>query len=76
MISKLSSIHLMNRFDCCGDHLRDVEVRAGMLPVSGKGRITINDICGKFVGPGEEGGKYTIDCVHELWADYIKAYHI
>ena len=42
-----------------------------MLPVSGKGRITINDICGKFVGPGEEGGKYTIDCDHELWADYI-----
>ena len=70
---KMSGITLKNRINCCGNHLRDVEIRAGMHSVERdfKGRITKNKVCGKFEGPGEYGGEYTINCDKEMLVDYI-----
>ena len=69
----MTGITIKNRIDCCGDHLRDVEIRAGKLPLSTNrnGRINVNEICGTLPGPGEDGENYTIECEKEIDAEYV-----
>ena len=60
----LQSVKIFNRVDCCGDQLRDIEVRAGttkLLP-DHRGRIPYNVWGGEFKGPGVTGNAYTINC--------------
>jgi hypothetical protein len=70
---KMLGITLTTRFDCCGDRLRDVEIRAGKSSTENgfKGQIKVNELCGEFLGPGETGKEHTITCDHAITADYI-----
>ena len=70
---KMIGITLTNRINCCGDHFRDVEIRAGKHPTKSgfKGQIKLNELCGKFAGPGETGQEHTIVCDNTISADYV-----
>ena len=56
-----------------GENLRNVEIRAGLghLGPDFKGKISKNEICGKFEGPGDSRRAYTIMCEKEIVADYV-----
>ena len=62
----ISGLTLVNREDCCGERMHNVEIRVGLdaatdankgLPLS-----NINHLCGVFPGPGVTGGSYKIIC--------------
>ena len=69
----VTSVVIANRKSCCGNRLNHVEVRAGMegLEHGFRDNITINEICGTFEGPGEDGVEYTINCSLPIMANYI-----
>lgn len=60
-----------SRFE--GERLRNLEIRAGsdQLDPNFRGKIVINDICGKFIGPGANRRSYTILCERPISADFI-----
>ena len=70
---KLRGITITTRYDCCGDRLRDVEIRAGKMATKDgyKGPLKLNELCGKFPGPGETGKEHTITCGQTITSDYI-----
>ena len=50
----IARIEIVNRYDCCGENLKDVVIRAGMNPLPhtvGSGWLTINGKVGSFKGP-------------------------
>ena len=53
--------------------LRLIEIRAGDSPIEAdfSGRILTNKLCGTFIGPGETGGEYTIECKEPILSDVI-----
>ena len=66
-------ISLTTRSDCCGERLRDVQMRAGKNPVDKdyRGIIRINSLCGKFAGPGETARDHSVICDKPIIADYV-----
>ena len=60
-----------SRFE--GERLRNLEIRAGsdQLDSDFRGKIVINEFCGKFIGPGANRRSYTILCDRPLSADII-----
>jgi len=62
---ELSSVTIINRKDCCGERLKNLEVRAGMLAGLG------NKVVGTFKGPGTTGGKTVIVFKKAVVAKYI-----
>ena len=60
----VAGIEIFNRADCCGDRLRNLEIRAGLDPVpegtTGDVLLTQNARVGFFPGPGANGGTYKI----------------
>ena len=56
-----------------GDLLRNVEVRVGNTKVDSefRGRISVNKLCGEFLGPGNNRRAYTIVCGSYIQADFI-----
>jgi hypothetical protein len=60
----VAGVELFNRADCCGDRLRNLEIRAGFDPVpegtTGDVLLTQNARVGYFPGPGVNGGTYEI----------------
>ena len=56
-----------------GETLKNIEIRAGTnpLPPNHRGPITINTLCGTFVGPGQSGARYAITCSAPIVADYV-----
>ena len=69
----LKGVKIYNRVDNFGSRLKSVEVRAGKTPIDAgyKGRITSNDLCGTFVGPGEDAGVYTVTCNSPILANVV-----
>ena len=51
-----------------------MEIRAGLDPVpdgvSGK-QLDVNIVCANFMGPGESGKEYDIQCLTPILAKYI-----
>lgn len=70
---RITGVSIANRNDCCGYHLKNVEVRAGIIGVNStfKGNITVNDVCGTFEGPGRHRQEYKVNCNSTLLASYI-----
>ena len=66
-------ISLTTRSDCCGERLRDVQIRAGRNPVykDYRGIIRINSLCGNFAGPGETARDHSVICDKPIKADYV-----
>ena len=64
---------MVERSDCCADRTRDINVRVGMNspPAEGTGgdaAITVNELCGIFLGPGQTGSTSILTCDGEyLW---------
>ena len=70
----VSSVTIVNRIDSLGESLVNLEIRAGyteLRNLSGTERITSNDICGHFVGPGQNGKIYNIDCDVPIPCKYV-----
>ena len=59
--------------DCCGERLQNVTIRAGLLRLAQnfRGVISINEQCGLFEGPGQNGKQYTINCSSSIAAKYV-----
>ena len=58
---------IFERSDCCADRTRDINVRVGMNspPAKGTGgdaEITVNELCGIFLGPGQTGSTSILTC--------------
>ena len=50
----ISQIEIVNRYDCCGERLKDVVIHAGMIPLPsrvGNGWLSINERVAFFKGP-------------------------
>ena len=78
ILTRITAVSTANGKDCCGERLKNVEIRAGMDNVNStvqafnlQGRIVANEICGNFEGPGEDGKVYTIKCGAPIFANYI-----
>ena len=56
-----------------GELLRNVEIRAGTtkLHPEYRGKILVNQLCGKFIGQGGNRRAYTILCESKILADTI-----
>ena len=63
--TKITSITVGNRKDCCGHRLENLEIRAGM-----RNDLT-NEIVGTFKGPGITGERYTIQLTRAVVAEYL-----
>ena len=70
----VSSVTIVNRIDSFGARLANLEIRSGyteLRNISGIERITSNEICGHFVGPGQNGQMYTINCDVPIPSKYV-----
>ena len=63
--TEISSVTVINRKDCCGERLRNLEVRAGMNPGLN------NQVVGEFKGPGSTGGVHVIRFEGPVVAQYL-----
>ena len=61
----ITSITVVNRKDCCGQRLVNLEIRAGMA------NNMNNQVVGFFKGPGQTNKEYTIRLSKEVKARYI-----
>ena len=61
----ITSITVVNRKDCCGGRLMNLEIRAGMA------NNINNQVVGYFKGPGQTNKEYTIRLSKEVKARYI-----
>ena len=61
----ITSITVVNRKNCCGERLMNLEIRAGME------NNMNNQVVGYFHGPGETNKEYTIRLSKEVKARYI-----
>ena len=70
---EVSVLKIVNRHGCCGNKLQNVEIRAGLNPVTSgfKGLLTQNEKVGFFTGPGVDGGTYNITFEARLTALYV-----
>ena len=70
----ISGIVVLNRMDCCGTRLRELEVRVGNNPVPlgypGE-KLKTNVVAGHFAGPGVDGETYPIDFTPSVRGRYI-----
>ena len=63
---------LHNRFGCCADRLRNVDVWVSdTLPQSGSQKCTGGKLLGTFIGPGQPGGKEEIKSSTGLRGRYV-----
>ena len=70
----ISSVTIVNRIDSFGWRLANLEIRTGFIElknISGAEKININQICGVFDGPGENGQLYNIDCETPVPSKYV-----
>ena len=61
----VTSVTIINRWDCCGDRLRNIEIRAGMA------NNLNNPVVGTFKGPGKTKGVYVIRLSKAVRARFI-----
>ena len=60
--TSVERVDIFNRADCCGDRLRNVEVRvANDLPTYGNVMFSSGSLFGKFDGPGDNGQHIIIE---------------
>ena len=60
--TSVERVDIFNRADCCGDRLRNVEVRvANDLPTYGNVMFSSGALFGKFDGPGYNGQHIIIE---------------
>ena len=53
---KVKRVEIKNRVDCCGDRMRNVEVRVtDSLPTTGDAMFTGGELLGTFTGPASDG---------------------
>ena len=64
-VTRYAGVSITNRFDCCWNRLRNVQVRAGMSP------SLRNAVVGFFKGPGRKGQTYQIKFKRPVMAKYI-----
>merc|ERR1712013_636329 len=69
----VTGVLILNRINCCGERLKNLEIRAGMTPVDAgfRGKLAVNKKVGEFAGPGVTGETYTIEFDEEVTAQYI-----
>ena len=72
-ISTVTGLTIYNRVNCCGERLRNLQIRAGSVPVpeGHKGEWTGNKKVAFFPGPGTNGGIYSIPFDEKISARYI-----
>ena len=62
----ISGLYLVNREDCCGERLHNVEIRTGFEPATEKNKGAplsgMNKLCGVFEGPGVTNETYKVVC--------------
>ena len=64
-VTVITSVTIVNRWDCCGNRLRNIQVRAGMA------NNINNPVVGTFKGPGKSKGVYVIRLTKAVRARYI-----
>ena len=64
-VMKLAGVGIINRKDCCGNRLKNVEIRAGMRP------NLSNRIVAVFRGPGRTGHTHVVRFRPHVVAKYI-----
>ena len=74
-MKNISSVSIVNRKDSNGWRLANIEVRAGINEFkdssNGEKKVDINQVCGRFLGPGEDGKTYYINCDTAILAKYV-----
>ena len=67
------SVQITNREDCCGQRLKNMEVRFGNTSVMKTEQVPIssNTVCGSFGGPGSDGELIVIDCNQTVEGKYV-----
>ena len=72
-VGLVQRVIIINRKDCCGDRLKDVEVRVGISGIgeTKQGVITENSFCGNYSGPGSNGERIVIDCMEAIESKYV-----
>ena len=62
----VTSLSIINRKDCCGGRLKNIEIRAGISP-----NIS-NEFIGRITGPGVTGDVHVLQFRTTLFVQYIK----
>ena len=62
---KITSVTVGNRKGCCGDRLKNLEIRAGM------NNDLTNEVVGFYEGPGKTGEQYTIRLKVPVVAEFL-----
>ena len=66
-LTKISSVTIYNRPDCCGERFKNVQVRAGRV----NGVTSKNQMIGLFQGPGKTGHELVIQFKATVNAEYM-----
>ena len=69
----IQAVEITNRADCCGENLRNLEVRAGLDEIAGTAgeRLDVNEVCGVLDGPGATGARYRVECSLNQQTDHV-----
>ena len=72
-VGMVHRVKIINRKNCCGNRLKNADVRAGLskVDVDKTGIITENSFCGNYKGPGSNGETIVINCKEAIKSRYV-----
>ena len=67
---------IINRKNCCGNDLKNVALRVGLIKFTKGMDLKDDEICAKYQGPGTNGEKIEIKCSSPMKGQYVSIHLI
>ena len=67
---------IINRKDCCGNSMKNVALRVGLIKFTKGMDLKDDEICAKYQGPGTNGEKIEIKCSSPMKGQYVSIHLI
>ena len=73
-IAVVTRVTIFNRFDCCWERTKNLQVRVGYTKfIKGVNtlHLTANVLCATYQGPGTRGEEIALDCKRPITGQYV-----
>ena len=67
---------IINRKNCCGNDMKNVALRVGLIKFTKGMDLKDDEICAKYQGPGKNGEKIEIKCSSPMKGQYVSMHLI
>ena len=75
-VATVHQVIIINRKDCCGNSMKNVALRVGLIKFTKGMDLKDDEICAKYQGPGKNGEKIEIKCSSPMKGEYVSIHLI